>query len=60
MRWNVGTTFWAMASAWSFLSAVEDDFEVRINFGLRPWIEQASQACSKGRLTEIVAYEFCA
>lgn len=49
-----------LASARSFLSEVEDDFEVQINFGLRPWIEHASQACSKGRLKEIVAYEFCA
>lgn len=49
-----------LASARSFLGEVEDDFEVRINFRLRPWIEKASQACSRGRLEEIVVYEFCA
>ena len=47
-------------SALSLLSEVGDDFEVRINFGLRPWIEHASQACSRGHLEEIAAYEFCA
>lgn len=49
-----------LASARSFLNEVADDFEVQINFGLRPWFEQSSQACSEGRLEDIVAYEFCA
>ncbi len=49
-----------LTSARNFLEKVGDDFEVRINFGLRPWIERASQACSEGRLEDIVAYEFCA
>lgn len=47
-------------SALSFLGEVGSDFEVRINCRLRTWIENANLACSRGKLEQIVAYEFCA
>jgi hypothetical protein len=34
------------------------DFEVRINFRLRPWLVQAGAACAEGALQRIRAYEF--
>ena len=37
----------------------EQDFEVSFNTRLKPWFENALTKCSKARLSEIEAYEFC-
>jgi glycosyltransferase involved in cell wall biosynthesis len=49
-----------LASARTFLAEVGTDFEVRVNFRLGPWLEEAQAACDAGRLEEISAYPFAA
>lgn len=47
-----------LAGALAFHDRVHDDFEVRINFRLRPWLEQAEADRRAGRLDAIRAYAF--
>ncbi|MHC4224219.1 MAG: glycosyltransferase [Planctomycetota bacterium] len=42
----------------AFHAEVRDDFEVRVNFRLEPWLSRATEACRSGRLEVIRAYEF--
>lgn len=47
-----------LAQALAYHDKVRDDFEVKINFRMRPWIEQAMEDRKKGRLDAIRAYRF--
>lgn len=47
-----------LARAREFHRSVADDFEVRINWRLRPWLDDALAACRSGRLDSIRAYRF--
>jgi glycosyltransferase involved in cell wall biosynthesis len=47
-----------LASAQSFLPEVAEDFEVKINFRLEPWLRAAAAACERGELDAIRAYRF--
>ena len=47
-----------LASALLFHGRVADDFEVKINFRLRPWIDNALDLLRLGSLGEIRAYKF--
>jgi len=42
----------------AFHTEVRDDFEVRVNFRMEPWLTQAMEACRLGRWEVIRAYEF--
>jgi len=41
-----------------FYQGVADDFEVQVNFRLRPWLDQALRDCRRGRFEAIRAYRF--
>jgi glycosyltransferase involved in cell wall biosynthesis len=41
-----------------FYNQVKDDFEVQINFRMKPWLDSALDNCMIGRLDSIVAYRF--
>ena len=45
-------------SALGFYGTVSNDFEVKINFRLKPWLDSALAACSDGRPCEARAYDF--
>jgi glycosyltransferase involved in cell wall biosynthesis len=47
-----------LAQARRFLTEVADDFEVRVNFRLGPWLEHASELEARDQLREIVPYAF--
>jgi glycosyltransferase involved in cell wall biosynthesis len=47
-----------LAQARRFLTEVADDFEVRVNFRLGPWLEHAAELEAGDRLREIVPYAF--
>jgi glycosyltransferase involved in cell wall biosynthesis len=51
------TSEW-LEAALSFLEQVGEDFEVRVNFRLEPWLLRARDACESGRLDDIRAYRF--
>lgn len=45
-------------AALAYHDAVRDDFEVRVNFRLRPWFEQARAHLAGGRADAVRAYRF--
>lgn len=45
-------------SASSLFAEVRSDFEVQVNFRLKPWLDKAQIACDMGRLQDISAYAF--
>lgn len=45
-------------SALRFYAQVIDDFEVRVNFRMKPWLEQAFEACQANSLDHIRVYGF--
>lgn len=47
-----------LQDAMSFYSRVASDFEVRVNFRMRPWLERASRACQQNTLDPIRVYGF--
>lgn len=47
-----------LQSASAFYQEVADDFEVRINFRMKPWLECATEACRSKLLSRIRAYAF--
>ncbi|MDP6588082.1 MAG: glycosyltransferase [Alphaproteobacteria bacterium] len=47
-----------LARARAFHDSVAEDFEVKINFRLRPWLDQALEYCRRGELEKIKAYQF--
>ncbi|MEO1391616.1 MAG: glycosyltransferase [Cyanobacteria bacterium J06634_5] len=47
-----------LLGAIAFYKTVADDFEVKINFRLKPWLNDALDKCSKGQLDHIKAYLF--
>jgi glycosyltransferase involved in cell wall biosynthesis len=47
-----------LADALRFHGEVADDFEVKVNFRLRPWIETALNHCRNGELERISSYPF--
>ena len=47
-----------LSQARRFLDEVGDDFEVRVNFRLGPWLERAAALQSEGKMAEILAYRF--
>ncbi len=47
-----------VTDARDFLGGVGDDWEVRINFRLAPWLAAAAAAIAEGRLDAVRAYEF--
>ena len=42
----------------TYHDSVADDFEVRINFRLRPWLDRALELAASGQLNEITPYQF--
>jgi glycosyltransferase involved in cell wall biosynthesis len=47
-----------LRSALTYHTEVADDFEIKINFRLQPWLNHAMQHCQEGRLDTIQAYSF--
>ncbi len=47
-----------LSEALTFYTAVANDFEVQINFRLKPWLEAALQQAQQGQLDKIQAYQF--
>ena len=47
-----------LEAAADFHAQVADDFEVRVNFRLAPWLRQAANALRRGALGEIRVYRF--
>ena len=47
-----------LEDALGFYCAVEHDFEVQVNFRLKPWFLDATQKLTEGRLCEIRPYAF--
>jgi glycosyltransferase involved in cell wall biosynthesis len=47
-----------LGAALRFHGNVADDFEVKVNFRLRPWIETALNHCRNGELERISSYPF--
>lgn len=45
-------------TAMEFHATVRDDFEVKVNFRLQPWLEEAREFCLNDRLEDIRAYAF--
>lgn len=45
-------------SALGFYGTVADDFEVKVNFRLKPWLDSALAACSEGRPGGARTYDF--
>jgi glycosyltransferase involved in cell wall biosynthesis len=45
-------------AALDFFKTCQDDFEVKVNFRLKPWLESAREHCLNGCLDEIRAYAF--
>jgi DNA-directed RNA polymerase specialized sigma subunit len=41
-----------------FHASVGDDFEVAVNFRIKPWIEQALRDAATGNLAAVRAYQF--
>jgi len=56
---NVTNTENILFNALEVYEQYEQDFEVSFNTRLKPWFENALIKCSKERLSEIEAYEFC-
>ena len=48
----------SLREALRFYWEVANDFEVRVNFRLLPWLERALEHCRQGRLEAIRAYRF--
>lgn len=48
----------ALDAALALHERVADDFEVRINFRLAPWLREARDACARGALESVRAYRF--
>lgn len=47
-----------LEEALAFHAQVANDFEVRINFRMKPWFDRASEACQANFLEQIRAYSF--
>jgi hypothetical protein len=47
-----------LTDAEAFFATVADDFEVRVNFRLGPWLNSALAAARAGDLDAVRAYEF--
>lgn len=47
-----------LTEAASFYERVADDFEVKVNFRLKPWIDRALAHCREGELERIRVYAF--
>ncbi len=47
-----------LSAALKFYQIVEDDFEVKVNFGMKPWLDEAMANCQAGNLGAIVIYPF--
>jgi len=57
-RGDAGTAGDVVTSALNFYREMADDFEVRVNFRLKPWLDAALAACRSGRLEQIKIYDF--
>lgn len=42
----------------AYHDTVSDDFEVRINFRMRPWLDRALELVASGQLDKIIPYQF--
>ncbi|MBN2333179.1 MAG: glycosyltransferase [Deltaproteobacteria bacterium] len=47
-----------LSAGLEFHDYVKDDFEVRINFRMKPWLDCAMDNCMAGKLDAIVIYQF--
>ena len=47
-----------LASALRFYGEMADDFEVRVNFRIKPWLDAALAACRDSKLEQIKIYDF--
>lgn len=57
-RGDARSTAEVLDLALGFYEQMEDDFEVRINFRLKPWLDDARQACREGELDRVRVYPF--
>jgi hypothetical protein len=55
---DVGAVLATLHSAQQFHARYRDDFEVRVNFRVEDWLEQALRAAAAGDLAAIRAYPF--
>ena len=47
-----------LRQAVEYHDSVADDFEVRVNFRMRPWLDQALELAAQGDLDAILPYHF--
>lgn len=57
-RGEIDAVYPLIKKAQQFYTQVADDFEVKVNFRLHPWLEQAWQQYQAGKLNAIKAYQF--
>lgn len=57
-RGDARATADVLDSALRFYEQTEDDFEVRVNFRLKPWLDAAREACREGALDRVRVYAF--
>ena len=57
-RGDARSTTDVLDRALSFYEQTKDDFEVRVNFRLKPWLDSARQSCCEGELDRIRIYPF--
>ena len=57
-RGDARSTAEVLDLALSFHQQTKDDFEVRVNFRIKPWLEAARQACGEGALERVRVYPF--
>jgi len=58
VRGDTGAMRDVVRSAREFYGEMADDFEVRVNFRLKPWLDRALAACRDGRPDLIQIYNF--
>jgi glycosyltransferase involved in cell wall biosynthesis len=57
-RGEQGSTEAVLAEALRYHRQVADDFEIKVNFRLRPWFEDAAEKAARGNLDTITPYPF--
>lgn len=58
MRGRTAETRRVLIEALDYHALVAEDFEVRVNFRLRPWLEEAFRSLESGRLGGVRPYDF--
>jgi len=57
-RGDARSTAEVLDLALGFHKQTEGDFEVRVNFRIKPWLDAARRACDEGALERVRVYPF--